>query len=170
MTVPHKLRRSVRGAAALAVGLTVTTVGLATQGNARAQTADSVRLGLEVAVEDRLYPGISRPVELIVTNPSSQPIRLTTLSVTVSDRTTLHGHPNPGCAGLSNFAVSENLDPTRTVLTVPAYATRSLSDLAIPQNEWPAVEMRNLDTDQDACRGAEITLLVSAGSDRIPPS
>lgn len=170
MTVPHKLRRSVPGAAALALGLAVTTVGLATEGIARAQTADPARLGLEVTIDGHLYPGVSRPVELVVTNPYSQPIRLTTLSVTVSDATTLRGRPNPGCSGFSNFAVAQNLDPTLTVVTVPAHSRRSLTELGIPEREWPAIELRDLDTNQDPCQGAELGLVVSADIDRLPPS
>ena len=172
MAVPRTPRRPVRGAVALPVVVAVATFGLVS----RAAAASSIpadagsRLGVEVAVIGLLYPGVSRPVAVTISNPSSQAIRLTSLSLVVGAGTSPRGQPDPACDGPSNFVVSHQLQSSRTELRIPARATRSLTDLGIPESAWPSVAMRDLGTNQDACQGARLTLVLSAGSDRIPPS
>ena len=66
------------------------------------------------------------------------------------------GVRDPACPAATNMLVTR---PLRATLTVPARSTKSLSDLGIPQAQWPVLTMPDLPTNQDACEGATFTLL-----------
>lgn len=104
-----------------------------------------------------LAPGVSEPLDMTFTNPSSSAITIAAGGVTGADITIT---PNRvGCAA-SNFRVSQGL--TRAV-TIPADRATplSLSALGVPRADWPVITMLDTTTNQDACEGATLTLTYS---------
>ena len=94
------------------------------------------------------YPGGSRvPVNLVISNPNTSPITLTSVTATIT------GTSARGCS-VANFAVVAQLSATPTVA---AGSTVSLSALGVPVASWPQLQM--IDSgNQDACKGATVSL------------
>jgi hypothetical protein len=108
--------------------------------------------GIRGDISQPLYPGRTVPLDLVFTNPysSAQGLDIVTVTVTVEHGTV------PGCDGPANVIVTPSapsFSPPWPV-NIPRNATRSLSDLGIPSERWPQVTMRNLSTNQDACKSA----------------
>lgn len=101
-------------------------------------------------VADAFTPGVSRPVDLRLGNPFPFPLRV--LEVTMSVRPSTS---NAGCAGDVNLVPSRQL---ATAVVVPAGATRTLSELGVPEASWPVLVMPNLPVNQDACKNATFSL------------
>ncbi len=104
-----------------------------------------------------LYPGTSQRLNLTFSNPSSAPLTIPrggfpARDITITSRT--HG------CGPSNFAVTQGLASAVTI-PVGRLTPVSLSALRVPQGDWPVIEMIETNTNQDACRGAKLTLTYS---------
>jgi len=97
-----------------------------------------------------LYPGVSQRLNLVFRNPHRVPIRVTSVRITVDNRTS-----KSRCAGRANLRVRRTL---RGAVTVPARAKRSLSRLRVRRSRWPLLTMPNLNTNQDACQRAAFRL------------
>ena len=104
------------------------------------------------------YPGTSEPLDLAITNPFKFAIKVLRVSVTVDPVPAKNGAPDPSCPAATNMLVTR---PLAATLAVPARSTKSLSDLGVPQAQWPVLTMPDLPTNQDACEGATFTLLYS---------
>jgi hypothetical protein len=104
----------------------------------------------------RLAPGVTLPVNLAFTNPfnNAQGINLIDIGITVNDLTTRDGRPNPECLGSVNLFVEPG---SAWKINVPRKSTVSLESLGIEEALWPQVTMRNLDTNQDACKNSVFT-------------
>lgn len=102
------------------------------------------------SVTDLLYPGASRPIDLVFTNPNDVPITVQSVVVSVDPVTS-----RTSCDGPPNLVVTQSLVGT---ITVPAGATRSLSELAVPQDRWPVLRMPDLPVNQDACQATTFTM------------
>jgi uncharacterized membrane protein len=97
-----------------------------------------------------LSPGVTQPLNLRISNPNSQPLSVTNITVAVQQPL------NSACAA-ANFAVIQI--PSGYPLTVPAYATASLLDLVgFTAAQLPRLQMKDLSTNQDACKGATVSL------------
>jgi hypothetical protein len=95
------------------------------------------------------YPGgTPLRIDAVITNPFGSTLTVTSLAVTVA------GTSAPGCAA-SNFTVVQNLVGA---VDIPANASESLSAAGVPPSSWPAVQMVETHTNQDACRGATVKL------------
>jgi hypothetical protein len=109
-----------------------------------------------VAIEARdepedLYPGYPpQPVPILITNPNSVPIEVTSLTIAVA------GDP-PGCSA-ENFALTPSSVSPTAPLTVPANSSTSLPTATISA---PTISMLNLSVNQDACQGVEIPLVLN---------
>jgi hypothetical protein len=120
-------------------------------------TASAGGFPITGSITQALYPGISPiPLDLVFTNPNNFSIQVTSVKVTVSGATT-----NPSCDGRANLLVTRVFGAGPAAMVVAKNSTRSLQDLGIPQAQWPTVQMPNLSTNQDACRGATFTLTYS---------
>lgn len=99
-----------------------------------------------------LYPGGSGPLDLNLTNPRSAAIRVTGLTVQITEVRTA----SPlGCSRL-DFALDQLTgDPE---LKVPGSSTRSLSALGVPQSGLPRVRMPESAVNQDGCQNATLLL------------
>jgi len=101
-----------------------------------------------------LSPGTGGPLRLVVKNPHSYAIDVTSIVVSVSP-----GSTHEGCDGRVELAVSQSsLANGGAVLHVPAHATVALPARGVTA---PFVRMRNRPVNQDACKRARFTLQYS---------
>jgi hypothetical protein len=97
-----------------------------------------------------LAPGVTGYLNLALTNSNNQTLSVTNLAVMVT------GTNKPGCTVSGNFSTVQ-FSGTYP-LSIPANSTRTLSQLGVPQSQWPKVTMVNLPTNQDACKSTGLTL------------
>jgi hypothetical protein len=96
-----------------------------------------------------LYPGgAAAPVDLGFTNPN-------TFGITVSDVAVKIAGSSSAACDASNFVVGSQF--AGTVRLAPG-ATRSLSQLGIPQADWPRVAMVDSPVGQNACESSSVEL------------
>ncbi len=102
-----------------------------------------------------LTPGVSQPLNLRLTNPYrfKLGIKRLTIAVSVDAR-----HAAAGCTASSNYRVTQ-LPKRAYPIRLPARRTRTLRALRVKR--LPRVAMRNLPTNQDACKGARLKLRYS---------
>ncbi|MFL5824138.1 MAG: hypothetical protein ACJ764_11935 [Solirubrobacteraceae bacterium] len=106
----------------------------------------------------QLWPGTSRAVNLILTNPNGQGISVKRLVLTVKSIRAPRATGALPCSA-ADFSVRQftGIYP----LKLPAHATRRLSDLRIAAAKQPQVTMLNRPVNQNGCQGATITLTYS---------
>jgi hypothetical protein len=112
---------------------------------------------IEGKLSGTLAPGVSQPLALTVTNPNTKPITVTGLQVTVAP-----GSTKAGCDGPTNLQVTQSNASSSNSFTVPAKggkATVPVGSVSAPQ-----VLMKNLGTNQDACKGASFTFNYSGNA------
>jgi hypothetical protein len=99
-----------------------------------------------------LYPGASpRPLPVTIVNPNPVPIFVTGLRATPT--------ADPlGCKSAANLALTESSASATTPIEVPAAGSVTLP---APGASPPAIQLRNLPVDQDACQGARFPLAFS---------
>jgi hypothetical protein len=99
-----------------------------------------------------LYPGAA-PVALplVLTNPNSSPIFITSLQVSVI------GEP-PGCASGDNLELTQSNASSASPLQIPAGGAVTLPAMGISA---PAIGMRDLPVSQDVCQNAQFPLAFS---------
>jgi hypothetical protein len=109
---------------------------------------------------DKLAPGISRPLDLGITNPNKKALAVTNLSVSIKSvtRTADAIARNLPC-GTADYTVTQYSGPYP--LTVQPGPTTLLSGLGIPSTKWPQVKMLDTPTNQDGCKGATLQLVYS---------
>lgn len=106
-----------------------------------------------------LSPGSGGPLRLVVRNPHSYPIEITSIVVSVAP-----GSTRTGCDGRAELAVSQSsLAKGAGILRVPAHATVTLPDGGVTA---PFLRMRNRPVNQDACKRARFTLRYSGVAHR----
>ena len=109
---------------------------------AQTPTPDTVQsFTIAGALEGPLLPGRSQRINVQITNPTSSPITITSVTTTL-------GTSSRGCDP-SNFTVAQGF--TRPV-TVGADTTSTLSSLGVDRSNWPDVTMRDTATNQDGCK------------------
>lgn len=127
-----------------------TNVDLVINTTGRAFTIDGNLTGL-------LSPGVSRPLELRLTNPNKKPLSIDNLSVSITGVTRTSSAVSAGLAcTAADYAVAQYTGPYP--LTLPANATQSLSQLGVSSSAWPRVAMVNRNVRQDGCKGATVSL------------
>jgi len=98
-----------------------------------------------------LFPGLApTPIPVRVTNPNDVAIDVTAISAAV-------GEAPPECSA-ANFELTPAGLSAEAPLVVPANST---AELPADGLEAPAIRMLELPVEQDACRGAEIPLVLS---------
>jgi hypothetical protein len=96
-----------------------------------------------------LAPGLTRALSLTISNPNDVAISVTALTVTVAA-----GSSKAGCDGPANLLVTQSNLSASNALSVPALGQVSLPSGSV---EAPAVLMKDLPTNQDACKNASFT-------------
>jgi hypothetical protein len=121
-------------------------------------SGDSPTFGVGGNLTTDLYPGTTEPLDMTFTNPSSVPIEIQPSGLTSSNIAVSTSDPT-GCPA-SNFEVTQGL---QAAITIPAdtFTPVSLQQLDVSSSDWPAVEMVDTDTNQDACEGVTLTLTYS---------
>ena len=111
-------------------------------------------------VSGQLAPGVSRPLDLTLTNPNKKPISVTNLTVALTSvtRTQYAVAHNLPC-GPADYRITQYAGTYP--LTVPGDASAALSGLHVPQSAWPQVAMLNTASNQDGCKGAALKLSYS---------
>jgi hypothetical protein len=94
------------------------------------------------------HPGVSQAVDLVITNSSDRALTVTAVTVEIGPASL------PACSA-GNLIVTRGFSGE---VVLPAHATRSLSALAVPQNEWPVLTMPDTSINQDACQHATFQL------------
>ncbi len=103
-----------------------------------------------------LYPGRTGELALTVTNPNGEAIVVESILVTIQP-----GSSKPGCDGPANLQVAQSNVSAANPLTVPANGSVTLPAAGVSA---PQVTMKNLPTNQDACKGATFTFTYSGSS------
>ncbi|MFD7156238.1 hypothetical protein ACFV9C_16640 [Kribbella sp. NPDC059898] len=103
----------------------------------------------------QLAPGISRPLDLTLTNPNKKPVSVTNLTVAITSitRTPYAISHNQPC-GSADYKITQYSGTYP--LSIPANATATL-----PTGSAPQVAMLDTATNQDGCKGATIALAYS---------
>ncbi|NEA33839.1 hypothetical protein G3I17_19515 [Streptomyces sp. SID13031] len=111
-------------------------------------------------LSDALAPGISRPLNLTLTNPNKKPLSVTNLTVTVQTvtRTAYAIAHNQPCTAADYPVVQYS---GTYPLTVPANGSTSLASLGVSTSARPKVSMLNTALNQDGCKGATLKLAYS---------
>lgn len=106
----------------------------------------------ELSALDRLYPGAPAiAVPLVLTNPNSAPIRVTSLKVSVA--------ADPAaCPSGANLELTQSSASERRPVNIPAGGSVRLPAGGVSA---PAIALRNLPVNQDACQGASFPLAFS---------
>lgn len=97
-------------------------------------------------------PGVSHPLDLLVTNPHRHSLGITRISVSIIVD---QAHLNAGCRRRRDFR-SVPMPPSSYPIRVRPRRTLTLRQLGV--RVLPRVEMLRLPLNQDACRGARLTL------------
>ena len=134
-------------------GVPLTRLGLA-----RLVVEENKRFAIAGDVPELLNPGIGSPLDLAVTNPHKFAIAVRDLTVALDPET-----DRPQCSATDNFAV-EQIPPGGFPIVVPAGATRKLTEAGVTPQSLPRVTMRDLPTNQDACKGARLQLRYSGNA------
>ena len=106
-----------------------------------------------------LAPGITRSLDLQVSNPNTKALSVTNISVSIAGvtRTAEAISRNLPC-GPTDYAVTQYNGPYP--LNVQP-GSSSLSGLGIPSSSWPSIAMTDTRTNQDGCKGATLQLTYS---------
>lgn len=107
-----------------------------------------------------LAPGISRPLNLTLTNPNNKPLAITNLTATVQSvtRTAYAIAHNQPCTA-ADYPITQYSGPYP--LSVPANSSTTLAGLGVSTSARPKVSMLNTALNQDGCKGATLTLTYS---------
>jgi hypothetical protein len=100
-----------------------------------------------------LRPGTGGPLSLTIANPLAIDLTVTGVVVTVAP-----GSSRPGCDGPANLAVAQSSLAGDAAIVVPAGGAVTVPAAGATA---PVVTMRDLPTNQDACKGATFTLVYS---------
>jgi hypothetical protein len=103
-----------------------------------------------------LYPGKTADLAVRVTNPNGEAILVESIVVTVQP-----GSSKPGCDGPANLQVAASNVTAANPLTVPANGSVTLPSGGVSA---PRVTMKNLATNQDACKGAIFSFAYSGSA------
>ena len=115
--------------------------------------------GVTGSIDGQLAPGVSRAVELRISNPENKSIAVTNLTVAIAQvvRTPAAVAANLPCS-------SADYQITQYSGTYPLAAPSgpsSLTSLGVPQSKWPQVRMLDTLQLQDGCKGATLQLTFS---------
>ncbi|GAA0926277.1 hypothetical protein GCM10009554_06400 [Kribbella koreensis] len=123
-------------------------------------TANGKPFTISGNLAEPLAPGISRPLNLTLTNPNNKPLAITNLTATVQSvtRTAYAIAHNQPCTA-ADYAVTQYSGPYP--LSAPANSSTSLADLGVAVSARPKVSMLNTPFNQDGCKGATLTLTYS---------
>jgi hypothetical protein len=107
-----------------------------------------------------LHPGSPAAVNLTLTNPSSQTLGISSLSVSIQRITAPNATAALPCT-ISDFSIRQFAGSLP--LVVAPRSARTLAQLGVPAAQWPQVTVLDRRVDQDGCKGASLTLTYRGG-------
>ncbi|MEA5453772.1 hypothetical protein SPF06_03465 [Sinomonas sp. JGH33] len=108
------------------------------------------------SLDSPLAPGLSKPLALGFSNPNSQTLAITNLSVTLTGVTRTADAVSKGLpCSIADYAVTQYSGPYPLAAPV---GTSSLASLGVPSSQWPKVSMLDTTANQDGCKGATLLL------------
>ncbi|XAS72105.1 hypothetical protein VUN82_24040 [Micrococcaceae bacterium Sec5.1] len=115
--------------------------------------------GLTGSLNGLLAPGVSRAVELQISNPENKSIAVTNLTVSIAQvvRTPAAVAANLPCSS-ADYQITQY---TGTYPFAAPSGPSSLTSLGVPQSKWPQVRMLDTLQLQDGCKGATLQLIYS---------
>jgi hypothetical protein len=96
------------------------------------------------------------PIDLELSNPNSKALSVTSLTVTFGTLTAPNATPDNSCSLADDFVLKQYSGPLP--LVIPANGTVTLTDLGVSDADWPAVQLKQADRNQDGCKSARINL------------
>lgn len=138
----------------------ITITGTGTVNGAQVTRSTSASLvitkkaGLQISgdLTTPINPGETQNVDLVLTNPYNFALQVTGLSIAVQD-----GTGNAGCSASQNFSVKQAAASVYPI-SVPAGASKALSQLGVTASSMPSLSMIDQPWNQDACKNASIHL------------
>lgn len=127
----------------------------ALDGNSRIAAGGKVRI--KGAASTQLYPGVSSPIALQLTNKTAHTLRMGKIKVKVVQVVAPNANATHPCT-TADFVVAQM--KVRS-LRLPK-GKHTLASLHVPPQSWPQVGMRNRPVNQDGCKGARLTLSFKA--------
>jgi hypothetical protein len=111
-------------------------------------------------LENALAPGVEVPLDLIISNKHSYPVRMRALVVTVASVDNGSTDPHNQCA-VTNFSVTQAVGIAPIMLK--PHSRVSLASLGVTKAHWPKVRMLQVSKrTQEECKSARVTLEYSA--------
>ena len=164
MRTPRIAARKAKVALLLAtVAVAWSAASCASTGSRGRQTATPRTFSISGGLALFMAPGVTRPLDLVITNANDFEIEVTGIAATVQDATTKNGEVNRDCVGSKHMSVSRAFTGA---VVVPAKATKSLSQLGASAEQWPLLSMLDLTTDQDACKETTFELTYAGTATR----
>jgi len=114
---------------------------------------------IEGSTTQPISPGVKVPLDLQFENALDTRMSVGDVKVTVQDVTVQNANELLPCRA-EDFTVDQmtaGLD-----ITVAPGTTSSLKSLDLPSPQWPQVGLRNTSSNQDGCKGAQLTLAFTA--------
>lgn len=107
-----------------------------------------------------LAPGATVPLDLVISNKHSYPVRVRSMVVTIASVVNGSTDPQKQCA-VTNFSVSQAVGVAPIMLKPHSRVT--LASLGVTKANWPQVRMLQVSKRaQQACKNARLTLEYSA--------
>ena len=106
----------------------------------------------------QLAPGLTRPLNLVLTNPGDSEIAVTELQVAIKEIELAVTDPSLPCTA-EDFSVAQFSGELG--FTLAPSSTASLGALGFPQQDWPQVTMLNRAVNQDGCKEASLRFAYS---------
>jgi hypothetical protein len=111
-------------------------------------------------LSSRLAPGAEVPLDLVISNKHSYPVRMRAMVVTIASVANGSTDPHKQCA-VTNFSVTQAVGVTPIMLK--PHSRVSLSSLGVAKADWPKVGMLQVSKRaQQECKNARLTLEYSA--------
>ena len=105
-----------------------------------------------------ILPGNSEPLDISIKNTNPESITISPNAISGAVTSITNGDNNGSLAACATTWFSISNGPTTETLTIPANTTESLSDLGVPQSDWPVLSMINNNVNQDNCVNATLNL------------
>lgn len=127
-------------------GTSTSNVSASTTVRLTISAGQSKQFTISGSLDHTLAPGVTGNLDLALSNPNNQPITVSGLTVAIAQVS------KSACTATGNFSIKQFTGS----VTVPANSTKKLSVLGV--TNLPQVTMVDLPTNQDACKGATLTL------------
>jgi len=139
--------------------------GVNGSGSGTGQSGDLRAFTVAGNVPGALEPGAGASIDLKFTNPNARAIRITSVTATIDSLATPFASPSLPCTA-GDYSITQ-LSGSAAIV-IPANASRTLSQVGVPESQWPEFRMLDTSSNQDGCKGATITIDYVAKASTTP--